>query len=205
MYFVDSLPISELLEKGCVGAKKPNRSPAAAAAAASSCAPTSKGSEGFVKMVWSILRSCVDYFTAANDAAVKIVEGTGLRMSLARFVTGIVAMVPLNLVAGSIPKGKARHLFGACSTLSLLAFAYGRDVEQFVYAGALVYLFMRFFPKKCGYLTWGTIFSYQIYLHYERASEAAWNAGDIDFTGERRQTPTNDPSPPPGPLDLSPA
>ena len=31
VYFVDSLPISELLEKGCVGAKKPNRSPSGAA------------------------------------------------------------------------------------------------------------------------------------------------------------------------------
>ncbi|QDZ25589.1 lysophospholipid acyltransferase [Chloropicon primus] len=134
-------------------------------------------------MVWGLFRTCVDYFTRANEIVTKAVENAGVHMSLAKFVTGLCAMVPVNFVAGYMPKGNARHIYGTLSTLGLLAFTYGRDVEQFVYAGALVYLFMKFFPRKCGYLTWATIFSYQIYLHYERSSEAAWNAGDIDFTG----------------------
>ena len=134
-------------------------------------------------MIGAWLKSCVDYFTQASDVVTKAVEGAGVRMSLARFVTGLVAMVPVNFVAGYIPKGSAPHLFGAASTIGLLAFSYGWDVEQFVYAGALVYLLMKSFPRKCGYLTWATVFTYQIYLHYERSSEAAWNSGDIDFTG----------------------
>ena len=115
-------------------------------------------------MVLSWLKSCATWFTKTNEAVVAAVEGAGCTMSLARFVTGLLAMVPTNLVAGYIPKGTARHIFGTVSTLGLLTFAYGRDVEQFVYAGALVYFFMRCFPKKCGYFTWATIFSYQIYL-----------------------------------------
>ena len=134
-------------------------------------------------MIGAWLKSCVDYFTQASDVVTKAVEGAGVRMSLARFVTGLVAMVPVNFVAGYVPKGSAPHLFGAASTIGLLAFSYGWDVEQFVYAGALVYLLMKSFPRKCGYLTWATVFTYQIYLHYERSSEAAWNSGDIDFTG----------------------
>jgi hypothetical protein len=114
--------------------------------------------------ILSLVKACLGFFTKANEAVVAAVENAGIHISLARFVTGIVAMVPVQIVAGYLPKGKARHIFGALSTASLLFFSYGRDVEQFVYAGALVYFFMRAFPKKCGYLTWGTIFSYQIYL-----------------------------------------
>ena len=142
-----------------------------------------RGTVSLVTTMASLFRACVNWFTQANDAAVAAVEGAGLKMGMVRFATGLLAMVPTNFVAGLMPKGNARHIFGTVSTLGLLTLAYGRDVEQFVYAGALVYLFMRFFPKRCGYLTWGTIFTYQIYLHYERSSEAAWNSGDIDFTG----------------------
>jgi hypothetical protein len=118
-----------------------------------------------------------------TDTCVAISEGTGLSLSQINFVAAVLINCPTVALTRSVPKGEARHVFGAVSTLALLALAYGRDVEQFVCAGALVYFFMRAFPKKCGYLTWGTIFSYQIYLHYERASEESWNAGDIDFTG----------------------
>ena len=110
-------------------------------------------------------------------------QATGLSISQLSFVTAQLVNCPVVALTRKVSKGNARHIYGTVSTLGLLTLAYGRDVEQFVYAGALVYLFMRFFPKRCGYLTWGTIFTYQIYLHYERSSEAAWNAGNIDFTG----------------------
>ena len=114
-------------------------------------------------MSW-LLSACADFFTRSRTTVVAAVETAGVKLSLVRFVSSLVAMVPVNLVAGFVPKGNARHAFGALSSLGLLTLAYGRDVEQFVYAGALVYLFMRFFPRHCGYLTWGTIFSYQVYL-----------------------------------------
>ena len=118
----------------------------------------------------------VSYFTNAlvhtfealaspiTETLAAISQATGLSLSQIKFVTAVLINCPTVSATRAVSKGNARHIFGAVSTAGLLALAYGKDVEQFVYAGALVYFFMRVFPKKCGYLTWGTIFSYQIYL-----------------------------------------
>jgi len=110
-------------------------------------------------------------------------KSSGLHVSQVSFLAGIFLNVPLAAATRFVPKGKARHAYGALTTLSLLALAYGRDVQQFVWAGAFVYGLMRMFPTRCGHLAWGTVFTYQIYLHYKLGTEEAWNAGAIDFTG----------------------
>ena len=91
-------------------------------------------------------------------------EASGLHVSQVGFLAAVLANCPIAAATRWLPKGNARHIYGTVTTLSLLALAYGRDVQQFVYAGALVYFFMRVFPGDCGYLTWATIFTYQVYL-----------------------------------------
>ncbi len=137
----------------------------------------------FLSDMSSLWAKGLGLFGGASSSITQAVEGAGVHMSLFRFVTGLAATVPLSAAQRLVPKGKARHVYGALSSLAVLGFAYGRDVGQFVVAGSLVYAFMKFFPKKCGYLTWATIFSYQVYLHYLTASQDSWNQGNIDFTG----------------------
>ena len=110
-------------------------------------------------------------------------EASGLPVSQISFLTSVVLNCPLAAATRLVPKGVARHAYGALTTISLLTLAYGRDAQQFVLAAGFVYGLMWLFPRDCGYCTWATIFTYQIYLHYERASEEAWNQGSIDFTG----------------------
>ena len=92
---------------------------------------------------------------------------TGLDPSVLRFAAAMVAVVPVSLAHRYIRPGtdaKARHWYGAATGTALLVLAFGSDVGRFFAAAAAVYLFMKWTPAHCGYLTWATIFSAQVYL-----------------------------------------
>ena len=91
-------------------------------------------------------------------------EASGLHITQVSFLTGILLNCPLAAATRWVPKGNARHVYGVLTTVSLLALAYGRDVQQFLIGGAFVYSLMRLFPRHCGYCTWATMFTYQVYL-----------------------------------------
>ena len=115
---------------------------------------------------WDAVATCFDRAVGSPIGSLfaKASSSSGLHVSQISFLASVLLNCPLAAATKWIPKGNARHVFGAVTTLSLLALAYGRDFQQFVYAGAFVYALMRMFPGDCGYCTWATVFTYQIYL-----------------------------------------
>ena len=141
-----------------------------------------------LKTVWGLAASLMSGGAAgvAMDAAGAASGGGfgGISVSQLKYVGAMVASIPLSAGMRWLPKGNARHAYASATTLGLLCFTYGgRDALKFVAAGALVYSFMRLFPRRCGALTWATMFSYQLYLHWITSSQTNWEEGTIDMTG----------------------
>jgi lysophospholipid acyltransferase len=108
----------------------------------------------------------------------------GVSVPVLRFLLCFVATIPVSFIWRFVPSALGRHLYAVLTgaVLSYLSFGFSSNLH-FIIPMTIGYLFMLFFRKHCGILTFFAGFGYLVGCHVYYMSGDAWKEGGIDATG----------------------